>query len=115
MSISRFVRYDPNGQYAAQAIRVKRQIKHHQLVSKLEVTAFWSRFHYRSAPERRPLPEQSKAGFVTLENRHAFVEYGGANASRSRNALAAMPCWARGDNQNFRCVWREFFQQPVYP
>ncbi|CSC77124.1 Uncharacterised protein [Vibrio cholerae] len=56
-------------------IRVERQIEHHQLVRKLEVTTFGADFttdqHLRAAL----FLGKVSSGFIAFNDRHAFMEY----------------------------------------
>ncbi|CSB81392.1 Uncharacterised protein [Vibrio cholerae] len=63
-----------------QQVWVERQIEHHQLVSKLEVTTFRANFttdqHLRAALFLGKISR----GFIALNDRHAFMEYRCTNA-----------------------------------
>ena len=100
-----------------QQIRVERQVKHHQIAGELEVTPFGADFrtqHYLGAAIFFAKP---CCGAVTLNDRHPFMEYGGADTFALAQNLLQLKRGSgfRADNQHFlRAVAGQVAHQPFH-
>ena len=98
-------------------IRVKRQIEHHQVAGELEVTAFRADFRAQQNLCAAVLFSEPRRGAVALDDGHAFVEHGGANAFTLAQNLLQLQRGGRfgADHQHFLGAVRgQVAHQPLH-